>query len=119
MAVQQLPVETELVIYAGTTFRRTFRWLPDGVTGQDFTGWAATFLLGPPRGIAIRTLTTDVGGGITLDTDGTITLVMPVADTNLPVSSLFYVLDLTDPSTEVLRLLRGRCSIVVDVERAP
>ncbi len=118
MAVQTLPVEVELVIYAGTTFRRQFRWLPDGETGQDFTGWSGRFLLGPARGVALRQLSTD-DTGMTMDADGLITVELSADDTDLPAGVLFYVLDLTDPDGVVTRLLRGRCSVVIDVEPMP
>lgn len=118
MAVRSLPLEIELVIYAGTTFRREFRWLPDGGPAQDFTQWAATMLIGPSRGTALAALTTD-NGGVTLTGTGQILITMPPAATKAIANGQYtYVLDLTDATGFVMRFMRGRISVVHDVEAA-
>lgn len=119
MAVRTLPLEIELVIYAGTTFRREFRWLPDGVAAVDFTDWSASMLIGPQRAVALTELST-INGGIVLTTTGQILLnLSPAATKTLPAGTLSYSLDLTDPSDFIMRFMRGRVSIVHDVEPLP
>jgi hypothetical protein len=114
MPVQQLPVNIDLVVFTGTTFRRQFRWKPGGV-GQDFTGWTAEFKIGPARGDLMRTLSET--GGVQLDNDGTVTVLMEAEETEtLQAGTWKYMLDLANPAGEVLRLLRGRMSIVRDME---
>lgn len=116
MAVQTLPVNIDLTVYAGTTFRRSFRWKPGG-TPQDFTGWTAQFRVGPTQGTATTTLTET--SGIILDSDGTFTISMtPSATRAMKAGSWFYILDMTDSTATVLRLLRGRLSVVRDLEPA-
>ncbi len=116
MAVRSLPLEMELVIYAGATFHREFRWLPAGQAALDFTDWSATMLIGPSRGTALVALTSD-NGGITLTGTGQILLTLPPAGTKaLPNGQYTYVLDLTDPAGFVTRFMRGRISVVHDVE---
>ncbi len=118
MAAKTLPLDLDLVIWAGTTFRREFRWLPDGDTPLDFTGWSAQMLIGPSRGIATVALTTD-NGGITLTGVGQILLNLPPAQTSaLKHGVMVYDLDLTDPTGYVQRFMRGRISVVHDVEAA-
>lgn len=115
MAVQTLPVNLDHTVYAGTTFRRELRWRPGGTTGQDFTGWTASLRIGPPRGVPLLECTdTD---GITLGSDGTVTIELTVAETrDLPGGTYAYVLDLTDTAGTVLRLLRGRLTVVWELE---
>jgi hypothetical protein len=116
VVVRSLPVEIEQVIYAGTDFFRQYRWLPDGVTPQDFTSWTANWLIGPNTGVATYQYTTTTGevglsatGIITLHLDDTITDAMTG-------SALIYTLDLVDPVTSyVLRFMRGRVTIVRDL----
>lgn len=116
MAVKALPLEIDLVIYARTTFRREFRWLPDGAAPIDFTDWSATLLIGPNRGTALAALTS-TNGGVTLTAAGQILLSMPPAQTTyLPNGQYTYALDLSDPTGYVMRFLRGRVSVVHDVE---
>ncbi len=115
MAVQTLPVSLDLTVYAGTSFRREFRWRPQGSTGQDFTGWTGSFRVGPPQGVPTMTVTD--ANGITLGTDGQFIIDLPpaVTDTMRP-GTFFYVLDLESPDGFILRLLRGRLSVVRDLE---
>src|SRR5690348_7596182 len=115
MTVQSLPLPIDFTVYAGTSFRRQFRWLPDGNTAQDFTGWSATMLIGPQHGTAVLTLDTGEAGGVDLS-DSTITLSISVAQGNaLPAGSAFHVLDITDPDGFSTRFLRGRLLVVHDV----
>ncbi len=115
MAVQTLPVYLDLTVYAGTSFRREFRWRPAGTDGQDFTGWTASFRIGPAQGVPFKTITDATG--ITLGSDGTFIVAMSPTDTDaLTAGTFFYVLDLTNPDGFVLRLLRGRLNVVRDLE---
>lgn len=108
-------MEQELEVFAGTDFLREYRWLPDAVTPQDFTGWSARMFIGPARGVATLTLTT--GAGITLGTDGLITIHLdPIQTDALVAPNLTFVLDLVDPNGFVLRFLRGHIRLVRDVE---
>lgn len=118
MAARTLPLEIDMVIYGGATFHREFRWLPSGGTPQDFTGWAGLMLIGVQRGKALVELSTH-NGGVHLGSDGLIVLEVPAEDTDqLKASNLFYSLDLTDQNGKVTRFMRGRISVVRDVERA-
>lgn len=105
-----------MVCYGGATFHREFRWRPAGAAPQDFTGWSAQMLIGVQRGKALKELNTD-NGGIQLTDDGMIILELAAADTDdLKVSNLFYSLDLIDPDGKVTRFMRGRVSVVRDVQ---
>jgi hypothetical protein len=113
--VATLPYEIDFTIYSGATYRREFRWLPDGKTPQDFTGWTARFLIGQQRGHAIITMTTD--SGVTLGADGMVRIdVPPAATANLRLPNLAHQLDLIDSNGVVMRFLRGRVRVVRDVE---
>lgn len=110
-----LPLTYELVIYSGTTFRREFRWLPDGAAALDFSDWTATLRIGPQQGTALIELSTS-NGGVLLTQSGQIILsVSPAQTASLRPGVLAYNLDLTDPNGFVLRFLRGRVSIIADV----
>jgi hypothetical protein len=115
MAVQTLPVNLDFTVFAGTTFRREFRWRPGGLTGQNFTGWTASLRIGPARGEPLVELTD--GNGVTLAADGVITVGMsPTTTRSLDAGAYSYVLDLTDDLGTVLRLLRGRMTVVRELE---
>lgn len=116
MAVQTLPLNIDLVIYTGTTFRREFRWLPDGATPVNFTGWHAQMLIGETRGSrSIMALTTE-NGGITLTAAGQILLGIAPTDTvGMRSGTLIYSLDLTDSSGYVQRFMRGVITVIKDV----
>lgn len=117
MPVQTLPLPMDLTVYAGTTFRRQLRWLPDGTAPQNFTGWTARWLIGPEHGTAITAITTADPDLILTDT-GLITLTLAADDTAaLPAGLLWYNLDLTAPGgTPVIRFIRGRFAVIHDVE---
>jgi len=116
MAVRTLPIEIDLVVYADTTLRRHFRWLPDGVTPVDFTGWSALCLIGPRGGEAFYELTSS-DGGVELSINGEIVVNLSAEETGaFTGSSYFWQLDLTDPDGFVQRFIRGRVSVVRDVE---
>lgn len=115
MAVQTLPIDYELIIYSGTSFRREFRWLPDGVNPMDFTGWSATMLIGSV-GVAAAVVLNTASGGVALSTAGQIIITMSPAQTAaIRPGVAFYNLDLTDPDGYVRRFLRGRISVIQDV----
>jgi hypothetical protein len=116
VAVKTLPLDYELVVYSGTTFRREFRWLPDGVVPVDFTGWSATMNIGTPNTIAVMTLT-DTNGGIILSTTGQIIITLsPARSVVMTPGVLFYNLDLQNPDGDIRRFLRGRVSVIQDVK---
>lgn len=115
MAVQTLPVYLDLTVYAGTSFRREFRWRPAGTDGQDFTGWTASFRIGPAQEAPFKTVTDPTG--VWLGTDGTFIISLSPAETGALVpGTFFYVLDLTSNDGFVLRLLRGRLNVVRDLK---
>lgn len=128
---RSLPLEIDQTIFVGTTFRREFRWMPEGTEYQDFTGWSALMLVGPQGGQAITELTEQ--DGIQLTTEGQIVVTIPAVTTatyagadpvysavaDRDVASLFYFIDLIDPAGFVLRFARGRIDLIVDVERMP
>lgn len=117
MAVQNLPLDYDIVLYSGTSYRREFRWLPDGTNPIDFTGYSAIMRFGQPGMPALVELS--VGSGITLKLDGNIYIELTPAQTRaLRPGIAYYNLDLTEPSGFVQRFLRGRVSLVVDVESA-
>lgn len=119
MAGYTLPLNYELTVYAGTNFRREFRWLPDGVTGMDFTGWSAIMPIGAAGAVGTLILT-DTNGGINLSATGQIIINMLPADTAALKSGVAnYNLDLTDTGGYVRRFLRGRISVVQDVKVTP
>src|SRR4051812_7335007 len=118
-AVKSLPLDYDLVVYCGTTFRREFRWLPDGVAAQDFTGWTATMNVGTPNTAAKITLT-NTNGGLTLTVSGQIIITLsPVQTAALSPGIIFYNLDLENPGGDIRRFLRGRISVIQDVKDAP
>ncbi len=115
MAQKNLPLDYDIVIYSGTSYRREFRWLPDGVNPIDFTGWSAVMRIGQQKSAADVELSTD-NAGITL-VNGRITIEMSPAQTAAPKASIvYYNLDLITPDGFVRRFLRGRVSVVVDVK---
>jgi hypothetical protein len=110
-----LPLSHELVVYAGTTFRREFRWRPDGDGLQDFTGWSALARIGPAQGHAVIELSTG-NGGVLLTAVGQIVLsIAPAQTTLLAAGAYSYNLDLTGPDGTVTRFLRGRVQVIADV----
>lgn len=116
MAVYTLPLDFELVVYSGTNFQREFRWLPDGVTPMDFTGWSASMFIGTVGSVA-QTVLTDVNGGLTLSSIGQIIISMlPAQTAALHTGVNSYNLDLVAPDGFVRRFLRGRLSVVQDVK---
>ena len=117
MAAYTLPLNYEITVFSGTSYLREFRWLPDSVSPQDFTGWSAQMLLGATSAEADVELSTD-NGGITLTTVGQIIVTMtPVQTAALKPPITYYNLDLTQPDGFVRRFLRGRVSVVVDVKQ--
>lgn len=115
-ATLRLPLDYSLVVYSGTNFRREFRWLPDGTTGMDFTGWSAIMPIGN-AGTVGTTVLTDTNGGIILSSTGQIIINMAPSDTaSLASGVVSYNLDLTDPDGYIRRFLRGRISVVQDVK---
>jgi hypothetical protein len=116
MAVQTLPLDYELVVYSGTNYRREFRWLPDGVTPMDFTGWTAIMPIGSV-GATASLLLSSTNGGVTLSAAGQIVIELsPAQSTALPAGVTYYNLDLTDTNGYVRRFLRGRISVIQDVK---
>ena len=119
MAVYSLPLDFELTVYNWTTFRKSFRWLPDGNTTPDFTGWSASMLIGETHAETAVLSLTDANGGIVLDNDCYIVIVIsPTQTASLPGGVMSYSLDLTDTSGTIQRFMRGRLSVVIDVGRS-
>lgn len=115
-ATLTLPLDYGLVVYSGTNFRREFRWLPDGTSGMDFTGWSAIMPIGAMGTVGTLVLT-NTNGGLILSATGQIIINMQPADTALLKSGVVnYNLDLTSPDGYVRRFLRGRISVVQDVK---
>lgn len=119
MAQNTLPLNYEIVVYSGTSYRREFRWLPDGSNPIDFTGWSGRMLIGAQLAPADVELNTD-NGGLLLTATGQIIMQLDPAQTSLLKPPLvYYNLDLTEPGGFVRRFLRGRVSVVVDVQKPP
>ncbi len=118
-AAQTLPLDLELVAYSGTTFRREFRWLPDGVAAVDFTDWSGSMEIGAVNGRdSVLTLTT-ANGGVALTAAGqVIASISPTITAALKPGVLAYSLDLIDTSGTVIRFLRGRFHVVTDPGRS-
>jgi hypothetical protein len=115
-ATRTLPLDYELVLYSGTTFRREFRWLSDGTNPIDLTGWSASMNIGQLNSRAVMVLT-DTNGGITLSAIGQIIVTLSPAQTDsLAPGVLNYNLDLQQPNGDVRRFLRGRISVIQDVK---
>ena len=109
-----LPLQYDLVIYSGVTFRREFAWKPDGVIAQDFTGWQGRTRIGDARAALVEL--TDTNAGMTLSSAGQIVVTMtPVQTGLLPTGPHAYQLDLIDPVGDVTRFMRGRVQVVTDV----
>ena len=101
-----LPIEYALKVYRGASFTKSFRWRPDGTTGQDFTGWAGKLYIGRPRRPAL--IVVDGTNGLELGADGEITVTLP-ATTTMGLGGVYvYNLDLIAPDGSVTRFLRGR-----------
>jgi hypothetical protein len=117
MATYTLPLNYEFTVYSGTSYRREFRWLPDGTNPIDFTGWSAMMLVGAQLSPADIELSTD-NGGVVLTSQGQIIVTMtPFQTAALQPPVTYYNLDLIEPSGFVRRFLRGRVSVVVDVKQ--
>lgn len=117
MVQNTLPLNYEIVVYSGTSYRREFRWLPDGTNPIDFTGWAGRMLIGPQMSIADVELTTG-NGGITLTGNGQLIIKLtPTQTAILRAPITYYSLDLTEPDGFIRRFLRGKVSVVVDVKQ--
>lgn len=117
MPQNTLPLNYDIVVYSGTSFRRVFTWMSDGVTPVDFTGWGAQMLVGPQLAPAVFDLNT-TNGGVTLTAGGKITVTMSPEQTMwLKPPLVYYNFDLTEPDGFVRRFLRGRVSVVVDVKQ--
>lgn len=117
MAGYALPLNYEFTVYSGTSYQREFRWLPDGINPVDFTGWAATMLIGQQLAEADVELST-ANGGITLTALGQILIELtPFQTAALRPPITYYNLDLIEPDGFVRRFLRGRVSVAVDVKQ--
>lgn len=115
MPADTLPLHYNLTLYAGVTFRRRFRWKPDGTNPQDFTGWAGALRVGYQHSAASFTLTPE-NGGLTLGPDGLITIYIAADDTyDIDGGYLIYQLDLVPGSGEPIRFLRGRFIVLYDL----
>ena len=116
MSTRSLPLDYDIVVYSGTNFKREFRWYPDSVNPQDFTGWSARMLIGQPLNVADLTLST-ADGSIALTSTGQIVIVMTPDQTDaLRPSASAYNLDLIQPDGFIRRFLRGRVSVIIDVK---
>lgn len=119
MSSRSLPLDYDIVVYSGTSFRREFRWFPDSVNPQDFTGWSARMMIGQPFNVADLELT-DTSGGIILTAFGQVIVGLTPAETaGLRSSVSNYNLDLIQPDGFIRRFIRGRVSVVVDVKPVP
>lgn len=117
-ATQTLPLDYELVVYSGTTFKREFRWLPDGSAALDFTDWSASMMIGLATSRTPILTLSSPADGIMLSTGGQIIIMIdPAATALLRPGVLAYSLDLTDTAGTVLRFLRGRLNVIADVGR--
>lgn len=115
-AAQTLPLDYELIVYSGTNYHREFRWLPDGVTPADLTGWSAVMPIGPINGDPTLLLST-FDASITVSLIGQIIIDMTPAQTaTLTPGVTHYNIDLTDLTGYVRRFMRGRISVVQDVK---
>jgi hypothetical protein len=109
-----LPLQYDLMIYSGATLHREFRWKPDGITGQDFTGWHGRARIGSAQAALIEL--TDDNAGVQLSNAGQIVLAMtPDQTASLPTGVFAYQLDLIGTAGDVTRFLRGRLQVVTDV----
>ena len=109
-----MPLTYDIVVYSGTSYRREFRWLPDGINPVDFTGWDA--VMRSVSSSAAQLELTPANGGITLSTAGRSSPHHPDADRALKAGqSSIYNLDLTEPDGFVRRFPARRVSVVVDV----
>lgn len=117
MTGYSLPLNYEFTVYCGTSYKREFRWLPDGSNPIDFTGWSATMLVGQQLSEADVELST-ANGGITLTSLGQIFIEMTPFQTGVLTAPItYYNLDLIEPGGFIRRFLRGRVSVVVDVKQ--
>jgi hypothetical protein len=115
MATRGLPLDYDIVIYAGTNYKREFRWLPDGINPMDFTGWDAVLNVGQPLNTPDVQLTV-ASGEISFTADGRIVVAMsPARTASFKRTMTWYNMDLTEPGGFVRRFLRGRVSVVFDV----
>ncbi len=118
-AKQTLPLDLELVAYSGTTFRREFRWLPDGAAAVDFTDWAASMMIGEAASQTPLVSLTTNNGGVALTASGQIIVAIDaVTPADLKPGTWTYSLDLTDTSGTIIRFLRGRFHLVTDSGRS-
>lgn len=104
-----LPLNYELTIYSGATYLRMFRWLPDGQTPQDFTGWAGFLRIGNGKvPVVERTLELSDAGLITVE-------LTPAVTYMTKPGTYAYNVDLMDPDDRIIRFLRGRAEFIRDV----
>ena len=109
------PGNLPLRIESGTTYRKLMQWLPDGLP-MDFTGYTAKLqMLGVDSQTLVTELTTE-NGGVTLDSEGNITLYMTPDQTTelyglVANQQCNYELEIAQSPTEKIRLLRGGVTV--------
>lgn len=121
-----LPIIRDMTVFAGATFKSTFRWYTGGqeVNLTGWNGWMpyGTNLTNPLGELSVET------GTILLDADGLITLQMTdeestvfAANPAFPkvngTTTLVYNLTLENPSGEKIRFMRGLLYVEYDLPR--
>lgn len=110
------PGNLPLRIEAGATYRKVMQYLPGGAP-MDFTGYTARLqMVGSAAPDTLLMELTTENGGITLDSEGNITLFMPPADTFelyalIANQTCSYEFEIIQSPTEVIRLLRGGVTV--------
>lgn len=105
------PAKYSLDIWRGATFRHRFTYHTGADANTppvDLTGWTAAFHVRPQSTLDALVLTTENGGVILGDTEGTIDiLIEDEATADLNWQTATYELLLTDPAGEVIPLVWG------------
>lgn len=113
-----LPLHQNLTVYQGMTLRAAWRWKPDGEV-IDLSDWTAQMQVRAKvdADTVMNALTTE-NGGITLGTDGLISVYLSATDTSaMPQSGGFYDLELYEPGGDVRRFVMGRVIVSREVTR--
>lgn len=122
--VDGLPLVIDDTIVQGATFRRTFFYLPAGVPAVDFGDWTAAMQLRAkvaqveePLNIdPVLELTTE-NGGLTLDDDGSVVILITATQSQALLKGAKYDLELYQPAGDTIRFLKGTLSLDKEITR--
>lgn len=114
------PAVYALVVFQGASFDKTFRWTDSNDVPFDLTGCTARMQarLKVTTADALFSLTTENGGLVLGDVDGTVQiLIEPAASSAWAWRKAVYDLEVIYPSGRVERFLKGSLTVDPEVTR--